>query len=178
MRDAPVVGFLTRMNGLDSYERLSCGGVGLGSHPGSLPTRLLMAGCATVYALGLVLIASVYIGFAVADGRWVVSLVSALPGRSWDLDLTDAADRRALGDVVGKQPERLLFGVRVNSPPDRVPAGAARGQGRTVAKRAVESFERGEDDAALVRLVAVLKQIPRHRSSLPRSGCADIGASP
>ena len=27
---------------------------------------------ATVYALGLVLIASVYIGFAVADGRWVV----------------------------------------------------------------------------------------------------------
>ena len=27
---------------------------------------------ATVYALGLVLIASVYIGFAVADGRWLV----------------------------------------------------------------------------------------------------------
>jgi hypothetical protein len=27
---------------------------------------------ATVYALGLALIASVYIGFAVADGRWVV----------------------------------------------------------------------------------------------------------
>jgi hypothetical protein len=30
---------------------------------------------ATVYALGLVLIASVYIGFAVADGRWVVIAV-------------------------------------------------------------------------------------------------------
>ena len=30
---------------------------------------------ATVYALGLVLIASVYIGFAVADGRWLVIAV-------------------------------------------------------------------------------------------------------
>ena len=30
---------------------------------------------ATVYALGLVLIASVYIGFAVADGRWFVIAV-------------------------------------------------------------------------------------------------------
>jgi hypothetical protein len=29
----------------------------------------------TVYALGLVLIASVYIGFAVADGRWLVIAV-------------------------------------------------------------------------------------------------------
>ena len=29
----------------------------------------------TVYALSLVLIASVYIGFAVADGRWVVIAV-------------------------------------------------------------------------------------------------------
>ena len=32
---------------------------------------------ATVYALGLVLIASVYIGFAVADGRWRVIAVES-----------------------------------------------------------------------------------------------------
>lgn len=36
---------------------------------------------ATVYALGLVLIASVYIGFAVADGRWrVIALESSVVG--------------------------------------------------------------------------------------------------
>jgi hypothetical protein len=40
------------------------------------------------------------------------------------------------------------------------------------------TLERGEDDAALVRLVAVLKQVAGHGSSLPRRGCADIGATP
>jgi hypothetical protein len=36
---------------------------------------------ATVYALGLVLIASVYVGFAVADGRWrVIVLESGVVG--------------------------------------------------------------------------------------------------
>ncbi len=36
---------------------------------------------ATVYALGLVLIASVYIGFAVADGRWrVIAVESSVVG--------------------------------------------------------------------------------------------------
>jgi hypothetical protein len=55
---------------------------------------------ATVYALGLVLIASVYIGFAVADGRWTVIAVesnvaaifivvaaAAVTGSSWLLVL-------------------------------------------------------------------------------------------
>jgi hypothetical protein len=40
------------------------------------------------------------------------------------------------------------------------------------------SLERGEDDSALVRLVAVLEQVAGHESSLPRSGFADIGRYP
>jgi hypothetical protein len=39
------------------------------------PLVLWWLDAATVYALGLALIASVYIGFAVADGRWVVIAV-------------------------------------------------------------------------------------------------------
>lgn len=41
-------------------------------HTGPRSRRCRWLDAATVYALGLVLIASVYIGFAVADGRWVV----------------------------------------------------------------------------------------------------------
>ena len=43
----------------------------------------------------------------------------------------------ALGDVGGQQRERVLFGRRLDRPPDRVPAGAARGERRLVAKRAL-----------------------------------------
>jgi hypothetical protein len=39
------------------------------------PLALWWLDASTVYAISLVLIASVYIGFAVADGRWVVIAV-------------------------------------------------------------------------------------------------------
>lgn len=105
-------------------------------------------------------------------------LPSGLLVRSWDLYLADAADGRALCDVVGEQPERVRFGLRLDRPPDRVSAGAARGERRPVAKRALMPLERGEDDAALMRLVAVLEQVLGHGSSLPPSGSADIGRHP
>src|SRR5215470_18530805 len=98
--------------------------------------------------------------------------------RSWDLDLADAGDGGALGHVVRQQPERICFAVGVDRPPDRVPAGAARGQGRAVAKRALVPFERDEHHAALVRLVAVVEQVAGHEPNLPSRGWADIGGSP
>src|SRR5512146_833099 len=56
---------------------------------------------------------------------------------SWDLNLADEGDGGALGHVVGQQRERVRFAVSLDRPPDLVPAGTARGQGRLVAKRAV-----------------------------------------
>jgi hypothetical protein len=50
-------------------------GTRLRSGPGGIAAGLLVAQHATVYALGLVLIASVYIGFAIADGRRSVLVV-------------------------------------------------------------------------------------------------------
>src|SRR6516164_4689004 len=41
----------------------------------------------TVYALGLTLIAAVYIGFSVADGRWVVIAAVSVGGSAWLLVL-------------------------------------------------------------------------------------------
>jgi hypothetical protein len=55
---------MPRSAGLDERER---------SRPS--PLVFWWLDTATVYALGLVLIASVYIGFAVADGRWLVIAV-------------------------------------------------------------------------------------------------------
>ena len=52
-----------------------------------------------------------------------------------DLHLAHAGRGGALGDVVGKQSERL-FAFAARRPPDRVAAGAARGEGRLVPKRA------------------------------------------
>src|SRR5215470_702381 len=86
---------------------------------------------------------------------------------SWDLNLTHAGYGGALGHVEGQQPERVLFAVGLYRPPDRVPAGAARGQGRPVAERAVVSFERSEHHAALFRLVAVVEQVAGHEPNVP-----------
>lgn len=47
-------------------------GVVFGGIQAASPLAFWWLDTATVYALGLVLIASVYIGLAVADGRWVV----------------------------------------------------------------------------------------------------------
>src|SRR5215470_338382 len=89
--------------------------------------------------------------------------------RSWDLNLADEGDGGALGHVVRQQAERFFFAAGLDGPPDRVPASAARGQGRPVAKRAVVSFERGEHHAALSWFVPVVEQIAGHESNvLPR----------
>ena len=69
------VGLLKRMKGLGRYESLSCGGSSVGVIQAASPLAFWWLDAATVYALGLVLIASVYIGFAVADGRWLVIAV-------------------------------------------------------------------------------------------------------
>jgi hypothetical protein len=100
------------------------------------------------------------------------------PASSWDLNLADARDRGALGDVERQQPERVLFAINVDRPPDRVAPGAARGQCHVVPKRALVSLERSEDDAALVRRVTVVKQVGRHAPSLPRPAFPHIGATP
>jgi hypothetical protein len=59
-----------------------------------------------------------------------------------------------------------------------VAAGAAGREGRPVAKRAVEPFERGEDDAALIGLVTVVEQVAVHEPSLPPPGRTDIRGAP
>jgi len=63
------------MTGFGRYERLSCGDSSSEEFRLRPPLALWWLDTATVYALSLVLIASVYIGFAVADGRWVVIAV-------------------------------------------------------------------------------------------------------
>jgi hypothetical protein len=50
-------------------------GLVFGGAQAASPLAFWWLNTATVYALGLVLIASVYIGFAVADGRWNVLAV-------------------------------------------------------------------------------------------------------
>ncbi len=52
-------------------------GVVFGGIQAASPLAFWWLDAATVYALSLALIASVYIGFAVADGRWVVIAVES-----------------------------------------------------------------------------------------------------
>ena len=47
-------------------------GIAFGVIQAASPLALWWLDAATVYAISLVLIASIYIGFAVADGRWLV----------------------------------------------------------------------------------------------------------
>ncbi len=47
-----------------------------------------------------------------------------------------------------------------------------------MAQRAVVPSERGEDDSALVRLVAMLQEVLEHEGSFVASGPADIGVPP
>jgi hypothetical protein len=74
----------------------------------------------------------------------------------WNVDVVHARDRGACCDVRRKLSKRFRFAFRFDPPPDRVPAGAARGEGRLVAQRTVVPPERGEDDGALVRFMAML----------------------
>jgi hypothetical protein len=59
-----------------------------------------------------------------------------------------------------------------------VPTGAARCKRGAVTEWARVSFEGGEDDAALARFMAMLKQITGHGLSLPPRSRRDIGAPP
>ena len=72
MRDAPVSGALEADEGTRELRGPVLWGLVFGVIQAASPLALWWLDAATVYALGLVLIASVYIGFAVADGRWVV----------------------------------------------------------------------------------------------------------
>jgi hypothetical protein len=50
-------------------------GVAVGAAQAATPLMFWWLDPATVYALGIAVIAAVYIGFAVADGRWIVLAV-------------------------------------------------------------------------------------------------------
>ena len=73
MSHAPVGGALD--GGLRQLRRPAAWGIAVGVLQAASPLAFWWLDAATVYALGLVLIASVYIGFAVADGRWLVIAV-------------------------------------------------------------------------------------------------------
>jgi len=75
MRDAPARGALEGHHEGRQLRGPIVWGVVWGGIQAASPLVLWWLDAATVYALGLALIASVYIGFAVADGRWVVIAV-------------------------------------------------------------------------------------------------------
>ena len=70
---------------------------------------------------------------------------------------------------------RVLLAGGFDVPPDRVPARATRGERRLVTERALVPLERREHDPALLRLVAMLEEEERHRSSVSPRACGDIG---
>jgi hypothetical protein len=72
MRDAPVSGAVEMHEGTRQIRAPVMWGFVWGGIQAASPLAFWWLDAATVYALGLVLIASVYIGLAVADGRWVV----------------------------------------------------------------------------------------------------------
>ena len=109
-------------------------------------------------------------GIAELRGSWVLL--------SWDVDLTHARGGRTLSDVAGQQPERVLCGRALDRPPDRVTAGAARGECRQVTKWAFVPLERGENGAALMGLVVVVEQVLGHATRLTPRGRSDIGGTP
>src|SRR4030095_14715874 len=93
---------------------------------------------------------------------------------SRDLDLADGGDGGALGDVERQKLECAVLAVGVHRPPDLVATGAARRQGRPVAKRALVACEGGEHHAAVVGGVTVVKQVTRHAPSLLWNGSTYI----
>jgi hypothetical protein len=75
MSGAPAGGALAAQAGTRQLRAAVLWGVVFGGIQAASPLALWWLDAATVYALGLALIASVYIGFAVADGRWAVIAV-------------------------------------------------------------------------------------------------------
>jgi hypothetical protein len=74
-------------------------GIAVGVMQAATPLAFWWLDSATIYALGLVVIASIYVGFAVAD-RMAVRRVGHA---SWDLHSGDCDHGRSLGDVGGQQ---------------------------------------------------------------------------
>src|SRR4249919_1872098 len=68
----PVSGALEAPGGTRRLQAPAMWGFAFGVIQAASPLAFWWLDAATVYALSLVLIASVYIGFAVADGRWLV----------------------------------------------------------------------------------------------------------
>ena len=77
MREAPAGGALETHEGTRHIRTPVMWGFVWGGIQAASPLAFWWLDAATVYALGLVLIAAVYIGLAVADGRWVVIAVEA-----------------------------------------------------------------------------------------------------
>ena len=75
MRDAPVNGAVETPGGARQIRAPVVWGLVWGVIQAASPLAFWWLDPSTVYALGLVLIAAVYIGFAVADGRWLVIAV-------------------------------------------------------------------------------------------------------
>ena len=75
MRGAPVSGALEDHEATRQLRAPAMWGVVWGGIQAASPLVFWWLDAATVYALGLALIASIYIGFAVADGRWRVIAV-------------------------------------------------------------------------------------------------------
>jgi hypothetical protein len=70
-------------------------GVAFGAIQAAAPLGVWWLAPATVYALSLVLIAAVYVGFAVADGRRsVIAVETAVAGGSWCSPRPASPDRR------------------------------------------------------------------------------------
>lgn len=64
-------------NALDSDRRAMLWGVVVGFGQAATPLLFWWLNSATVYALGIIVIASIYVGFAVADGRLKVIAVES-----------------------------------------------------------------------------------------------------
>src|SRR5258705_13447993 len=72
----------------------------------------------------------------------------------------------SLAQVVGELPERVLFGLRVDDPPQRVATLQTAREREPVAQRGVESAPRGERERAFVGGVAVAEEERRHALNL------------
>src|SRR5262249_43089262 len=77
--------------------------------------------------------------------------------RSWDLDLAHLRGGRSPCDIGQPHLQSVSFGRSVHGPPDHLPARATGGQRVPVTKRALNAPEGGEHNAALVRLVPMVR---------------------
>lgn len=76
MSDHPVAG-AHDAHGSRNLREPVLWGVVFGGIQAASPLAFWWLDAATVYAIGLALIASIYVGFAVADGRWLVIAVES-----------------------------------------------------------------------------------------------------